>query len=333
MIDSANGLVSDAGGQNGVADPGAKSDEIRQNVERLLGARVGAGNAVVEVNVELVRDRETISERTVDPQNRVAISSENETLTENSTQPTEDVTVSSNLPDGAAGAKGQGKSESNSSRERINFEVSEKHREILKEPGAIRRMTIAVLVDDVQVTAADGTQTWEKRSDQEMADLRELVASAAGLDEARGDVLTVKSMRFEVAAEQGTMVEAGLLPFADKIDTMALIQMGILALLAVILSLFVIRPVLMQSRAADRALPPPSRAQLPPMAPADIVALDGEIDEGDLPSLSVINPGPAYDDGAEIDPVARLKRLIDSRQEESVEILRGWLENKEEVQP
>ena len=51
-------------------------------------------------------------------------------------------------------------------------------------PGGIRRLTVAVLVDGEAVTAADGTTTWQPRSEEELAILQELVASAAGLDEA-----------------------------------------------------------------------------------------------------------------------------------------------------
>jgi flagellar M-ring protein FliF len=35
-------------------------------------------------------------------------------------------------------------------------------------------------------------------------------------------------------------------------------------------------------------------------------------------------------DGNDTDPVARLRRLIEERQAESVEILRGWMEAEEE---
>jgi flagellar M-ring protein FliF len=31
------------------------------------------------------------------------------------------------------------------------------------------------------------------------------------------------------------------------------------------------------------------------------------------------------------DPVARLKQMIEERQDETVEVLRGWMEDKEEV--
>jgi flagellar M-ring protein FliF len=57
--------------------------------------------------------------------------------------------------------------------------------------------------------------------------------------------------------------------------------------------------------------------------------LDGEIDMGgDLPSLQVISRDDP--DTLPADPVARLRQLIEARQAESVEILRGWMEQDEE---
>jgi flagellar M-ring protein FliF len=46
----------------------------------------------------------------------------------------------------------------------------------------------------------------------------------------------------------------------------------------------------------------------------------------------VIDDGPALVPGEALppDPVARLRRLIEERQAESVEILRGWMELEEE---
>lgn len=50
-----------------------------------------------------------------------------------------------------------------------------------------------------------------------------------------------------------------------------------------------------------------------------------------MSDFSVLDPADrAGDMQPPQDAVARLKRLIDSRQEESVEILRGWLEKQEE---
>lgn len=332
IIDTVAGLI---GGQDsdGLAsdDAAERAATIRGNVERLLAARVGPGNAVVEVAVDLVSERESITERTFDPQGRVAISSETEERTESSTEPGGEVTVASNLPDGDAAAGAQGQSQASETRERVNYEVSEVQREILRAPGAIRRLSVAVMVDGVVATAADGTRSWSPRSEEELSVLRELVASAVGLDEARGDVLTLKSLEFQPAAlPEGTEATASLLPFAGPLDLLTLIQTAVLALVALVLGLFVIRPILTSaSSRAALAAPMPTLA-LPVAAGFSGPALDGEVETGfdmaDYATGSRDSPAELADET----PAARLRRLIEQRQAESVEILRGWMEQDEE---
>ena len=159
----------------------------------------------------------------------------------------------------------------------------------------------------------------------------DLVASAVGLDKARGDTITLRSLAFQPAPQDGTLVEAaGLMA---GFDTMAAVRLAVLAVVALVLGLFVLRPLLLARRALpDAALLPPPPLALPGLAgPADMTRiLSGEIDEGgDLPPLSIISrDDPAT--GLPLDPVARLRSLIEARQEESLEILRGWMEDREE---
>lgn len=333
VIDTAGGLVPD---DAGLAMPGGAGDpraiELRQNVERLLAARVGPGKAVVEVAVDVVTEREAVTERRFDPQGRVAISSDTETKKGTDTEGDGPVTVASNLPDGDAnGAGGNSTSQTDESRERINYEVSETSREILREPGAVRKISVAVLVDGVTVTAADGTVTREARPAEELAVLRELVASAVGLDTERGDVLTLESLAFETPAPEGTLAEAGMLGGFGPIDMMSALQLAALTLVAIILGLFVVRPML-TSAPRMASLPAPPQ----PLALAGDTGgfgsdrvLTGEIDDGsDFPELSVVSDLSLPDEP--MDPASRLRRLIEERQAESLEILRGWMEQPEE---
>ncbi len=92
----------------------------------------------------------------------------------------------------------------------MNFEVSETQRELVRGPGAVRRLTVAVLVDGLRSPMLTGTSLGNP-PEEELAVLRELVASAVGLDESRGDVLTLKSLAFESMPEAGTLAEAGLM--------------------------------------------------------------------------------------------------------------------------
>ena len=152
VIDAVAGLIasdSDEGAPSAAAD--SRAAEIKQNVERLLAARVGPGNAVVEVAVDVVTDAESITQRTFDPQGRVAISTDNTTTTGTNTQGGSDVTVASNLPNNGGAGGSTGKSESSDTRERVNYEVSETNRQVVKAPGSVRKISLAVLVDGAPV--------------------------------------------------------------------------------------------------------------------------------------------------------------------------------------
>jgi len=332
IIDTVGGLI---GGQDDTlhgTDAAERAAAIKANVERLLAVRVGAGKVAVEVAVDVNSEREQITERKFDPQGRVAISSETQDKSGSSTEPGGDVTVASNLPQGDAAAGATGQSQTTETREMVNYEVSETNREVLRSPGAIRRLTVAVLVDGDVTAAADGTLTWAPRAEEELAVLRELVASAVGLDEARGDVLTLKSLEFKpIPAALGSEATS-ILPRIGAVDVMSMIQTAVLAGVALILGLFVLRPILMSS-AAQSALPPPeSQLALPGSNSPTGRALDGEVETGfAIPALGArASFGEDDPEGDANDPASRLRRLIELRQTESIEILRGWMEHEEE---
>lgn len=142
-------------------------------------------------------------------------------------------------------------------------------------------------------------------------------------------------MPFERPDGLGTgPLEPGL--FSGSLDMMRLIQMGVLAVVALILGLFVLRPILSRSgetvTASAGALPAPG-------LPAEGEALEGEIEpDGGFDNLPVLADGPDFggmgmvdfDAPAEEDPVERLRNLIEARKTETVEILRSWLEEDKE---
>ncbi|MEZ5715425.1 MAG: flagellar basal-body MS-ring/collar protein FliF [Paracoccaceae bacterium] len=351
VIDGKGGLIGtgEEPGQGSSSDD--KADRLRERVQNLLEARVGYGNAVVELSVETVTESSTIRETLLDPASRVAISTDTEERSNNSTESGNggDVTVASNLPTGDAASGGDASSQNSETRERVNYEVSETLRETVRQPGAIKRLTVAVLVNGTTAVDANGAEAFLPRPDDELTALRELVASAVGFDESRGDVITIKSMAFEPIAAQGSEPGSGL--FSNMhLDLMSIIQMGVLALVTLVLGLFVLRPLLSrpQDGGGTPALAPPSPGRREQRRDeAAMEALTGEIDDGqgDLPDLALVSDRgdlsvPSLGDlaggmggdfgGMSDDPAERLRNLIGQRQDETMEILRSWLEPSEE---
>ncbi|MEQ5872002.1 flagellar M-ring protein FliF [Sagittula sp. NFXS13] len=336
VIDGKGGLIGAEDDNTGGPSADDKAALLRDRVQRLMEARVGQGNAVVEVSVDTVTESEMIRQRSFDPEGRVVISTDTEESTDTSqNQDGGDVTVASNLPDGNAGGGETSSSQSAETRERINYEVSETTREITKVPGAIKRLTVAVLVNGTYTDDGNGGQTFVPLPDGELEALRDLVSSAVGYDQERGDEITLRSLPFERPEGLGTgPIEPGL--FTGVIDTMRLIQIAVLAVVALILGLFVVRPVLASADAAGAAgaLPPPDGAY--DAGPA----LDGEIEPmggfgdlpmmGDGPDFSGMGMGDFDGSSSDDDPVDRLRNLIEERKTETVEILRSWLEEDKE---
>ncbi|MDW3180401.1 flagellar basal-body MS-ring/collar protein FliF [Roseobacter sp.] len=340
VIDANGALV---GTTDEAAPAGAddKAQLLRDRVQRLLEARVGFGNAVVEVSVDTVTESEAIRERIFDPESRVAISTDTEERSNTSNEAGGgNVTVASNLPDEEGGNGENSSSQNSESRERVNYEVSETEREIVRVPGAIKRLTVAVLVNEAAIIGEDGTETFAPREEVELDALKDLVASAVGFDEERGDIITIKSMALQSVAPQGTVAGTSLMD-GFNIDLMSAIQMAVLAVVTLILGLFVVRPLL--SRPA-----PPLEQDVPALPSAEAQQVDeqgltGELasDDFELPELPIISGFGGGDQPGELpdlqvggnmseDPVDRLRAMIGERQEETVEILRSWLEDKEE---
>jgi flagellar M-ring protein FliF len=321
VIDTEAGLLrAPDEGAAGAVDADSRAARLKQNAERLLEAHLGPGRAVVEVSVETVTEAETLVERRFDPDGRVAISTDTEerTTAERNAGP-EPVTVASNLPDGAGAGGGASSRQDAETRERVNYEVSESQRELHRAPGAVRRLSVAVLIDVPRAAGPDGAPAPRPRSEAELAALAELVRSAVGFDAARGDALTLRELPFEPLAEAGNGPPAPGLIDRLRLDPMLLIQLAVLALVALVLGLFVVRPLL-------TARPPARRAELaaPPGAPGDPAgAAPGH---ASMPALGAPLDAPLDASPPEEDPVERLRGLIASRQAETAEILRSWIE-------
>jgi len=344
VIDEKGMLLSSGDQPFAASETGDRADQIKARVERLLEARVGYGNAIVEVSLETITTTESVVERTIDPDSRVAISTDIEEQSNNSEgTPGGQVTVASNLPDGEGANGGNTSSQTAQTRERTNFEVSEITREVLNAPGAIKRMTVAVLINGQTIAQPDGETSQQARTPEELQALEDLVASAVGLDPQRGDQITVKSLAFEPIADLTAGTPSGIMNRLN-FDVMSLIQMSVFAVVALLLGFFVLKPILAGKNASATlpllpSTPPNSDTAL--AANSDELgktALTGEIEDGpfELPEMGSLTEfdldSPDQFDLASPDPVERLKQTIEDRQGETMAILEKWMEEPEVAQ-
>ena len=312
---------------------------LKEKVERLLAARVGQGNVVVEVSVERNNDLETVTERKIDPESRVLMSTET-TEQSNSEQgsATGGVTVASNLPAGETGSGGQSQSNSKETSERANYDISETQRLLERAPGTIRRLTVAVLVGGVRTVGADGTVTVNPREAAELTALEDLVKSAVGFDEARGDAVTLKSMDFEALTIEGTSAEVSFWAAQGSVIT-DFAKLAILAATALVLALLVVRPL---TRSAALPLPPPPPPQLEisnessslaavgSAAPPALEGPTGGMPDLALPAAGTVDFSNFLGGGSTAEPdtpADRLRSLVEQRRDETFALLRSWTED------
>lgn len=175
----------------------AIEDRLSSNIANILTARVGAGNARVQVAVSLNHERRVTTAQSFDPDQQVVRSTESSEETSSDGESTNgSVDVAGNLPGGLGLDEGASSSESAITREVVNYEIGTTNTEIVREAGEIERISVAVLINGARSVDNDGNVTYEERSKEELDRLRQLIMSASGINLERGDSVSVDSLRF-----------------------------------------------------------------------------------------------------------------------------------------
>lgn len=344
VIDQDAGVILRSGEQEAEAgasdEAAAQAAALKQSVTRLLEARVGPGAAIVEVWVDTLRDSETVRERVLDPSRRAVIHSETESSEDSSAGGADSVTVASNLPDGDAGEAAAGDSrKASSSRERLNFDVSETVVERIRPPGEVRRVTVAAMIDGVRTEGPDGAPVWAPRPAEEIESLNALIQAAIGFDETRGDAVTIETMEFTEVGPEGAVAGGGVAG-ALAANASSLIQAAILGAVALLLGLFVLRPILTGRGGQAPALPAPDPAEAGGAAGgADRVYAGGapaysqdgldffSADSGD----PIAMPGGGYYEAGVVESDRRdlVESIVAEKPEEAARLIGAWLDEAE----
>ncbi|MEO8225012.1 MAG: flagellar M-ring protein FliF C-terminal domain-containing protein, partial [Gammaproteobacteria bacterium] len=189
-----------------------------------------------------------------------------------------------------------------------NFEMDRTMSHTKQSTGQVQRLSVAVLIDEKRVTAADGTVTSEKIAPDELEALQKLVRDAVGYDEKRGDTVSVSSMPFYQSPPVADTEEPGLLqsPTVQSVG-----KQGLAAMLVLVVALVLVRPLL-------RALSTGSGGG--PGMPAYAGAASGG---GGGDSLPGAQRGPlSYDD-----KISVARQLADKNPERVAQIVRSWVQS------
>jgi flagellar M-ring protein FliF len=237
-------LSGPAAAQTGEELRRAAELRVARAVEDLLERTLGAGRVRAEASVEMDFDRVQTTEERFDPENQVPRSTQS-TQETSRTREAGSVSVQNQLPGGDAAAAGE-RQEQSRQEETTNFEIGRTTRSILREQPALRRLSVAVLVDGVWEGGADGAApTFRDRTEAELQRIAALVRSAVGFNEQRGDRVEVVSLRFAEpplaeARPEGLHILGVTLPPATM---WRLIETALLALVALVAILVIGKPV------------------------------------------------------------------------------------------
>ncbi len=310
---------------------------LARTVEELLEKSVGFGKVRVEVRADMDFDRVTTQEETYDPDGQVVRSTQTSEENAQSQDREQDlpVSVGTNLPDNnESGTGASAQSSESRTDETVNFEISKRVTSTVKDTGVVNRLSVAVLVDGTYRVDENGDRQYSPRATEEMELLATLARTAIGFNEDRGDTVEIINMRF-VDAEIGEETFEEIFFGFSKEDLMRFAELLVLAIVAILVILLVVRPLISRAFEASPMAAGMAEAEAALLAEgAEAPALAGP---GMEPGL--IEGGPpgheeSFDELIDIDrvegrvkasSVKKVGEIVEKHPEEALAIIRNWM--------
>lgn len=345
IIDERGKMLAgpDDGDGAGAAAESARNEteeRLRKTIKDLVEGVVGVGKARVQVTADLDLNRVTTQEEKFDPDGQVVRSTQTNAENGKQLQPNASggVSTASNIPGGQNGAAANSdtaQSENAHNEETTNYEISKTTRTEVQEPGTVKRLSVAVAVDGVSTLGPKGKVTYAPRSAEEMKRIDELVHSAVGYNQARGDQISVINVRFDRADDEAGAAASSPFNF-DKNDLMRGAELLVLLIMAGLVIFFVVRPLLSTAAAGGGLMPMLVSAAGGRALPGPAAGGASELGAGSAAGAAAMQAlrGPDTDgriDIAKIEgqvkasSVKRIAEFVEEHPEQSVSILRAWL--------
>jgi flagellar M-ring protein FliF len=193
-------------------------DYFAKKVESMLASVIGPGNAVVRVSADIDTEATTTNSEKWNPDGQVVRS---QTQTDDTTNSTETraaggaTGVSANVPEKAQStpetARPTSQSEQTRKNKTVTYEIDRTTTSVTRTPGTVKGLTAAVIIAPRMVAAAPatgpdgkplpaGAPVEQKRSPQELDQLRLIVANALGIKgtpEQLASIVTLQESHFE----------------------------------------------------------------------------------------------------------------------------------------
>jgi flagellar M-ring protein FliF len=261
QVDAAMGLTMAQ-----MAHKQRTEETYRNRVTELLGPVVGEASVQAQVNLTLDYSQVETTTEDFDDKDK-GIKPRSEALTterkfkldpegipgamSNSPPPDADLTKNTNTDEQKPATN-----EIVTTKSTRNFEMDRSVRHVKNSLGNISRVTVAVVVAERPAPPpadgkplAPGAPTTIPYTAQELDRMLNLVRSAVGYSEARGDVVTVAPARFETLAPEPPK------PWYENGDIQNFIKIGLAALVIIVFMLAVVRPMV-KGPTINQIMPP-----------------------------------------------------------------------------
>ncbi len=356
IVDERGRLLADgAQGENGLAGLGmderqtAIEKRLKMQVEDIVASVVGQGRARVQVSAQLDANRVESRSETFDPESKVIRSSQNRTENATTSEQNGAVTVGNELPGAQQGqAQPAPRDVSAKNEEVVNYEISRTTRTEVLEGGRVKKLSVAVLVDGAYSRSPAGEVTYQPRPSEELERIGQLVRTAIGFDEGRGDKVEVVNLRFAEApaapidAVEQSLVQQ-LLAFTKE-DVVRMVEIAVIVLLTLMVLMTVVKPLLKQVLATDNsavrqipafmrsgsvAIVPESTGD--PASPGSPVrtlsATDTALAQMEAPSEKMLAIAQIKGQ-LKAQSVEKIGALVSQNPADTVAVLRGWIHEK-----
>jgi flagellar M-ring protein FliF len=241
-------------------------EALEEKLVSTLEPVTGAGNVRASVTLDYVQTASDETQETYDPTQTVTLSMQRTDQTAGA-QP-----VAAGIPGTASNAPNsqalpvypqQSSAPQSAKTESGTYGASKTVRHLTENPGRVRRLTAAIVVNDrvAQVATRGKAAQWQPRSADELRELTALAQAAVGFDEVRGDNLTVQDLAFEEnRTAQPASLPGQVLATAENSPVLvkyAALMGGLLVVVA-----FGVRPALRRARPQHAALAKASGTEL-----------------------------------------------------------------------
>jgi flagellar M-ring protein FliF len=301
------------------------SQQVRESVTRTLTPYLSARNFQISVAARLNADKTQTNETTYNPDQRVerSVRVTKEQQNSQNAAGAQAAGVDANLPKGNGGGEQKQSNDQTQKREELtNYEVSSRSVQTTSAGFVVQNLSIAVLINKAALAASLGDKPSPEAVSAQVKEIEQLVASAAGLDKQRGDVVKVSVVDFVDSSHDLEPATAPSLVEILARQTGSIINAGAILLIGAMFVWFGVRPAILTLLA-------------PPAPAAQDVARSGT-----TPSLSgpgpheslLIESEPPQDDfllallaRRDNGPARKLIRLVEFDENQAAAIIKRWI--------